>query len=38
VVIDGRVVLRDGKIQTFDEEALLREADDFRAFQQKKYM
>jgi len=38
VVIDGRVVLRDGKIQTFDEEALLREADGFRAFQQKKYM
>lgn len=38
VVVDGRVVVRDGKIQTFDEEALLREADDFRAFQQKKYM
>lgn len=38
VVIDGRVVVRDGKIQTFDEEALLREADGFRAFQQKKYM
>jgi cytosine/adenosine deaminase-related metal-dependent hydrolase len=38
VVIDGRVVVRDGKIQTFDEQALLREADDFRVFQQKKYM
>ncbi|MBN9051457.1 MAG: amidohydrolase [Rhizobiales bacterium] len=38
VVIDGRVVVRNGKIQTFDEEALLREADEFRAFQQKKYM
>lgn len=38
VVIDGRVVVLDGKIQTFDEQALLREADDFRAFQQKKYM
>jgi cytosine/adenosine deaminase-related metal-dependent hydrolase len=38
VVIDGRVVLRDGVIQTFDEAALLREADEFRAFQQKKQM
>lgn len=38
VVIDGRVVVRDGGIQTFDERALLREADEFRAFQQKKYM
>jgi cytosine/adenosine deaminase-related metal-dependent hydrolase len=37
VVIDGRVVVRDGVIQTFDERALLQEADELRVFHDKKY-
>jgi cytosine/adenosine deaminase-related metal-dependent hydrolase len=36
VVIDGRVVVRDGVIQTFDEQALLQEADEFRVFHENK--
>lgn len=35
VVIDGRIVVRDGVIQTFDEQAVLREADAFGAFRPK---